>query len=160
MSQEFNIREVFEMAIRIEEDGAAFYRQAAKIQKSDEESKILLHLASMEDDHRAQFVSMRDSLAGHYSIEDPQDEGLLYLEAIADAHKGEGDPSRRDELSGSETLAEIIETAIDLEERSILFYVGIQDAMPRDLGADTVERIITEEKKHVVQLNGMLKKFG
>jgi rubrerythrin len=45
----FNADEIFEMAIRIENNGAAFYRKAAGLQSDTKNHKFLESLAKMED---------------------------------------------------------------------------------------------------------------
>ena len=48
---DFNAEEIFKIAMRIEENGAAFYRKAADLQADAENKKLLLQLAVMEDGH-------------------------------------------------------------------------------------------------------------
>ena len=161
MSYRFNADEVFEMAIRIEENGAAFYRKAAKLQKDSSDKAFLESLARMEDKHKAGFESMRKQISEAektQTVFDPNGEAALYLAAMADAHGGEGDPDLLETFTGRETIEEIITTAIGLEKESILFYVGIRDSVPEDFGREKIDAIIREEQKHVVQLNAFLKK--
>jgi rubrerythrin len=143
--------EAFSVAVQIEKNGIDFYRTAARIHKSDEDSKELLRLASMEDDHRAVFENMVSRATGRVSRE-----SLDYLQAIADSHGGEGDPLSADLLGGDETLEEILETAISLEERSILFYVGLRDIAPDPQTLSAIDRIIGEERAHIVAIGKRL----
>jgi rubrerythrin len=92
------------------------------------------------------------------TVFDPKEELSLYLNAMADAHGGEGNPDVAAQLTGEESIAQIIETAIGLEKESILFYIGIKDMVPAKLGREKIDEIIGEEQKHVVQLTGFLKK--
>ena len=155
----FNADEIFKMAIRIEENGAAFYRKAATTQSEQKDRDLLEELAAMEDGHAATFKEMQTGLTKEEQEEtvfDPNNEIGLYLNANADAHGGEGAPSVADSLTGNETMEEIVETAIGLEKKSILFYLGLKDLTPEHLGKDKVDHIIGEEKKHVAQLAGIL----
>jgi len=161
MSYDFNAEEVFEMAIQIEANGAAFYRKAAELQKKKEDKEFLETIARMEDRHKVGFVEMKaqvSDLEKSQTVFDPNEELLLYLKAMADAHKGEGDPEVANQLTGDETMAQVIETAIGLEKESILFYLGLKDIVPPKLGREKIDDIIAEEKKHVAQLSGFLKK--
>ena len=63
MSALFNADEVFEMAIRAEENAAAFYRGAAKRYADREHAAFLLGLAEMEDGHKTTFEKMRAAVA-------------------------------------------------------------------------------------------------
>ena len=92
------------------------------------------------------------------AVFDPNEEMYLYLKAMADAHGGEGAPDAAARLTGDETMAQIVETAIGLEKESILFYIGLKDIVPPELGQEKIDAIIEDKKKHFAQLSGFLKK--
>jgi len=161
MSYDFNAEEVFDMAIQIEANGAAFYRKAAGLQEEKANKDFLETIARMEDSHKIRFEKMKakiSDLEKSPTVFDPNEELYLYLKAMADAHGGEGNPDVANQLTGDETMAQVIETAIGLEKESILFYIGLKDIVPPQLGCAKIEEIIEEEKKHVAQLSGFLKK--
>jgi rubrerythrin len=161
MSIHFNADEVLEVAVRIEENGAKFYRKAADIQSEAENRAFLEKLASMEDEHGLTFIEMRQQLTEEEregQVFDPNGEISLYLNALADTHGGEGTPSVADSLTGQETFQEILKIAIDLEKNSILHYLGLRDMVPPRLGKDKVDAIISEERKHIAQLATALAK--
>lgn len=161
MSYNFNAEEVFEMAVQIESNGAAFYRKAASLQENTADKAFLETIARMEDRHKTGFEQMKaavSDLEKSQTVFDPNEELSLYLKAMADAHGGEGNPDVASQLTGKETMAQIIKTAIGLEKESILFYLGLKDIVPPRLGRQKIDDIIEEEKKHVAQLNGFLSK--
>ncbi len=161
MAYNYNAEEVFEMAIQIEANGAAFYRQAAALRKEKSDKDFLETIARMEDRHKEGFEKMKTSVSDiekTQTVFDPNEEMYLYLKAMADAHGGEGDPDAAARLTGNETMAQIVETAIGLEKESILFYIGLKDIVPPELGQEKIDAIIEDEKKHVAQLSGFLKK--
>ena len=158
----FNADEIFEMAIRIENNGAEFYRKAASLQSDTKNQKFLEGLAKMEDQHQKTFTEMRKTLTDKEKgpkVFDPYDEVSQYLAAMADTMGGEGSPSVADSLTGDETLEEILKTAVGLEKDSILFYLGIKDLIPTQSGQDQIDEIIREERRHVIQLSNLLKKL-
>jgi rubrerythrin len=158
---DFNAAEVFDMAVKIEENGAAFYRKAASLQSRDQDVKFLEGLARMEDRHKATFEEMMAGLSDRekkQTVFDANEELSLYLKAMADAHGGEGDPEVAEALTGTETMEDIVSTAIGLEKESILFYIGLKDLVPAKLGQEKIDGIIKEETQHVAQLEGFLKK--
>ena len=162
MAVVFNADEVFEMAIRIESNGAAFYRKAAALQFDTENQKFLEGIAKMEDQHEKIFAKMRKELTEKEkgsTVFDPYDEVSQYLTAMADTMGGEGSPSVADSLTGKETLAEIIRTAVGLEKDSILFYLGIKDLIPPQSGQEKIDEVIKEEQRHVAQLSSVLDKL-
>jgi len=161
MAYDFNAAEAFEMAVQIEKNGAAFYRKAASLQEDESDKQFLETIAKMEDRHQSGFEEMKNELSEEeqtQTVFDPNDELSMYLKAMADAHGGEGDLKAAANLTGKETTAQIVETAIGMEKESILFYIGLKDLVPMKLGRDKIDDIIAEEKIHVAQLTGFLKK--
>ena len=155
----FNADEVLEVAIRIEEKGAAFYRKAAGLQSDVEYREFLEKLAAMEEGHKVTFTEMRNALTDKEKggkVFDPQDELSLYLSAMADTHGGEGSPSAADSLTGAETMEEVLTAAIGLEKESVLFYLGLKDMVPPKYGLDKIDDIIREERSHIAQLTSLL----
>lgn len=162
MAIEFNADEVFEMAIRIESNGAAFYRKAAGMQSDVENRKFLESLAVMEDQHHKTFTEMRKTLTEkdkEGKVFDPYNEVSQYLATMADTLGGEGSPSAAEALTGNETLEDILRIAIGLEKDSILFYLGLKDMVAPKYGQKKIDEIIKEEKKHVAQLSGVLRRL-
>ncbi len=162
MAYDFNADEIFEMAIQIEANGAKFYRKAADLQQEPDNKAFLEKLARMEDKHKTTFEAMRKAVSEGQKQEtvfDPANELSMYLKAMADNHGGEGDPDVAESLTGEESMEEIITTAVGLEKESILFYLGLKDLVPAKYGHDKLDNIIREEKLHIAQLNGFLKKI-
>ena len=158
----FSADEVFEMAERIEENGAAFYRRAAGLQGGEAEV-FLQGLAIMEDEHRATFSEMRSDLTSRereMTAADPYLEAQLFLNQMANQHGGEGSPAAIEALSADDSLADLLRTAISLEQKSITFYVGLRDLVPLRLGRDGIDDIIAEEKAHVATLATKLKSLA
>lgn len=158
----FNADEVFEMAVRIEENGAAFYLKAADLNPDPKNRKFLENLAAMEKGHKKVFSEMRKTLVDKEKagkIFDPNDELSLYLASLADSIGGEGSPAAADALTGSESLAEILNIAIGLEKDSILFYLGLKDMVPEKQGRGRIDDIIKQERQHVAQLKSVLSKM-
>jgi len=91
-------------------------------------------------------------MGGDNPLNDPNADASLYLESIADTHGGEGTPGMTQQLTGNETVQEIMDLAVHAEKKSILFYVGLKDMVPENLGRSHVDRIIDEEKQHVITL--------
>ena len=162
MAYEFNSDEMFDVAIRIEENGGRFYRKAAELQTDQQNREMLEKLASMEDHHKLTFETMKRDLSEaekHSTVFDPLGESALYLSAMADSHGGEGNPTVADSLTGEESITDIIGIAIGLEKESILFYLGLKDMVPPKYGQDRLDQIMREERKHVIQLHAFRKKL-
>ena len=160
MSVIFNADEIFEMAEQVERNGAQFYRRAVEITDDSTVRDNLMRLAEMEDQHEITFASMRVEFSSGERSEtvfDPDNQIQLYLRAMADGHvfDTQSDPSEK--LSGEVSLEEIVQTAIGLEKDSIIFYLGLRDMVPKNLGKDKINDIIKEEMGHITDLSEQLR---
>jgi len=156
MAIAFNADEIFEMAQRIETNGAAFYRKAAGMFPGKPAEKLLQDLAAMEDAHYEVFKEMRSHLGNNEAKSttyDPEGQAALYLQAFADGHIFDTQTAPADRLTGAETLADILQTAIGLEKDSVVFYTGLRQLVPAKLGKDRINAIIEEEMRHITTLN-------
>lgn len=159
MRPRFNTHEILEMAVEIECNGEKFYRKAAELNSNAAVRKYLLELAEMEVDHVRTFSEMRDALreSDAPSEFDPYDEGALYLDAIADAKGGEGAPALLDSLTPGMTTEDILLMAVEMEKKAVLFYLGLRSMVPSESDLEQVDRIIREEKSHIVTLTARLR---
>jgi rubrerythrin len=146
MSYDFNADEVFEMAEQLERNGGKFYRSAAENADDSENRKLLLELAKMEDQHEKTFQAMRAELPAkekESKVFDPQGEAALYLRALADTRVFF---EKKIDLT---SMLEILKAAIEAEKDSIVFYLGMKEAVPENLGRDRLDNIIAEEMGHI-----------
>lgn len=156
MSVAFNADEIFAMAEQIERNGAKFYRKAAEGPAGVTSKELLLSLAEWEDQHERLFASMRAELGATEAAStafDPNDEAALYLQAVADGHVFDVKTDPSEKLTGKETTAEVLKTAIGLEKDSIVFYLGIRESVGKTMGREKIESIIQEEMRHVTVLS-------
>jgi len=153
MSYDFNANDVFEMAEQMERNGGKFYRTAAENTTDPANKEFLLVLATMEDQHEKTFKAMRAELSAKEkasTVFDPQGEAALYLRALADTRvffEKEIDVS---------SMKQILKSAIEAEKDSIVFYLGMKEAVPADLGKGRLDHIIQEEMGHVRLLSKKL----
>ena len=156
----FNANEIFEMAEEMERNGAKFYRKAAENTSDDQAKQMLLDMADMEDGHLKTFQNMREELRDREkepTVFDPNNEAVLYLQAMANYRGYEGKKSPDEELSGNETMRKILEIALNSEKESVVFYFGLKSLVPPKAGRDKVEAIIIEELSHITTLLNKLK---
>ena len=156
MSFDFSADEVFEMAEQLEQNGAKFYRDSAAGITDEKNKKTLLDLADMEDEHEKIFADMRSSLTSKEkgsTTFDPEEETLAYLKALVDTRvffKKEIDTS---------SMKEILKAALVAEKDSIVFFMGLKDLVPENLGKNRLEGIIKEEMSHIKLIGSMLAKM-
>ncbi len=146
MMYDFNADDIFEMAEQMERNGAAFYRTAAEAVKDDQGKEILLNLAAMEDDHEKTFAQMRSQLKAAEktpTVFDPQGDAAAYLRALADTRvffEKEIDTT---------SMEAILKDAITAEKDAIVFYLGMRDAVPENMGRSRLDDVIQEEMGHI-----------
>jgi rubrerythrin len=146
MSYDFNAEEIFLMAEQIERNGAKFYRGAAESIGDQESKDLLLGLAGMEDEHLKTFQTMRSELTEkdmQTTVFDPAGEAVLYLKALADTRVFFEKEIDITSMKG------ILTAAIAAEKDSIVFYLGMKEAVPDKLGKQRIDAIIKEEMHHI-----------
>lgn len=159
MSVTFNAIEIFEMAERIERNGVQFYRKAAEGLSDQDLRQTLLDLADMEEEHEETFANMRKEISykeRELITFDPENEMTLYLQAIANGHVFDLTKDPSEQLTGKETVEDIVKLAIEAEKDSVVFYVGLKNFVPAKAGKDKVDEIIKEEMEHIAELSQRL----
>ncbi|MBT3176291.1 MAG: ferritin family protein [Desulfobacula sp.] len=156
MANEFNANDIFEIAVKIEQNGAIFYRDAAKLLENEDHKQFLLELAKMEDDHEKTFAAMQKQLTDKEAFSstfDPGDENVLYLKALADTRVFFEKDKPESNFQG------ILGAAIQAEKDSIAFYLGMKELVPLKLGQSKINDIIKEEMSHIRILAGKLMEY-
>jgi rubrerythrin len=146
MVYDFTADDVFEMAEQLERNGAKFYRTAAENVADPSAKDLLLGLAAMEDEHLKTFASLKADLTEAEKTTtffDPEDESALYLRALADTRVFF---EKEIDLS---SMKDILKAAILAEKDSIVFYLGMKDFVPNQLGKNRLDTIIKEEMGHI-----------
>ncbi len=146
MSFVFNADEIFEMALQIERNGEAFYRDSAAKIADPDAIRLLLRLADMEVDHQRIFQAMQSALSAadkKAMTFDPNHESGLYLASLADTKVFFEKDIDTSDLEG------IFKAALAAEKDSIAFYLGMKDLVPAGSGREKVEEIIREEMRHI-----------
>ena len=153
MGYEFNADEIFVMAEQLERNGAQFYRESAKAVEDSDSRRFLNDLAEMEVEHEKTFKSLRTEITEkekESTVFDPEGEAALYLRSLADSRvffEKEMDLT---------TFRGILKAAITAEKDSIVFYLGMKEAVPEKLGKGRIEKIIKEEMGHIKFLSSKL----
>jgi rubrerythrin len=156
MSIDFNVDEIFDMAMQIERNGATFYRLAAKDSEDPNIRHMLLELATREDVHEKVFASMREHLSASENLPttfDPHGEAASYLRAMADGHVFDLRKDPTDFFTPNQSVEVVLRKAIEIEKDSIAFYLGMKEMVPHRLGKNKIDHIIREEMRHIVFLN-------
>jgi len=135
------------MAEQIERNGASFYRKSAELIADPAAKKLLLDIAAMEDEHEKTFADLRAGLSEKEKVTtvfDPEGEISLYLRALADTRV-----FFEKKIDNTSSIKDIFKEAILAEKDSIVFYMGMKDMVPENLGKAKIDAIIKEEMNHI-----------
>lgn len=146
------IHDVVNFAIRIEENGEWFYREAAEIVTSRPVKELFGRLAQEETAHRKTFERLLTSLGDYQPQETYEGEYLAYLKDYIDGKAVFKDHPKIPELAKAGTVLGALDFAIQRELDSILYY----QEMKKFVGGrhqETIDLIIDEERMHFAFLS-------
>ena len=153
--------EALRAAVRVEENGARFYKKAAASSPDPAAAGVFSRLAGFEEEHRGYFAQLSLELEQRESlfVNDPKGEFAASVRALADTgvFALAGDPAAF--LGPERSAAESVRFAIEMEKDSVIFYLGLQEAMADSEESTKVGGIIKEELRHLAILSGLLKKL-
>ena len=157
MGSQFEASDIFEIAMRIEENGGNFYRYAVQVATEEDAKEMFTWLAGEEDNHKALFKDMLtrietrvppESYPGEYGVylHNYADNNLIFKKKVIDA-----------EMAGITDTLSAIDFAIRREMDSILYYHEIKGFIARNQH-ESIDTIINEERKHFKTLSEMKNK--
>ena len=155
MQFNFNLDEVLQIAVRIEQNGFVFYETAAAV--LPEHKEWLLFLANEEKKHEAFYEKLRDLYTGANAMTDSmmgdQSEMLEgYLTSMADSVVFRLAEDPRERFTGSETVEQILDEAVNREKDAVLFFTGIKTSMDDEDTQKEIDVVIREEMSHLAML--------
>lgn len=151
----FTAAEAINMALRIEENGEAFYKRLAAKFQDPAVKAVLEDLAVQEQRHYQAFLKLsRYVTEPAYSLQG-WEEYAQYLEVAVDNAIFAG-PDKA--LALADSIADAptaLRMALGFEKDTLLFYYDLRELM-READRAVVDEIIREEKAHVRRLAGLL----
>ncbi|HOD16653.1 MAG TPA: ferritin family protein [Spirochaetota bacterium] len=156
----YSIKEIIDIAIKLEDTGHDFYKECGRHFKEPAVIDVFSFLAREELVHRDLFQSFQWR-------PDAVDEGIFnddyyaYLRAVGGGLVFDRHTSNiRDFVRAIETPLDAIKHAFIAEKESILLYKEMKRLYPKHHAtADMLERIIAEERKHVLTLYDLADKL-
>jgi rubrerythrin len=159
----FNAAEVFDIAIKIEENGKHFYDRSREIIKDPEVIKLFEELAREEVNHRETFKTLKGQLpssAASGAVFDPNHELDLYIKMMADQHVFISTESVEAQLGGIKDARDALRLAVEFEKDSVIFFLTMQDATEGAKDKEFIGSLVKEEQQHLRRLSVELKKFA
>ena len=156
MSDRFNADEIFEIAIKIEKNGQAFYSRAAEIFADNAElKKLMTDLVVWESSHEKLFKEMKAEFAANHPgsvAVDPELQSAKYLQAIADGKIFKLATVEEEAAKVSDNIEEVLDYAISKEKEAVVFFLSLQDLVPEQEGKQRIQDVINEELGHAIYL--------
>lgn len=151
----FDVSEIFQFAIGIEENGEKFYRHAAKMTESKDTEELFNYLADKEIEHKKTFENLLSKIKRYESPESYPDEYFAYLRSYVDniIFTKEVLDTKLSEIKESSSA---IKFGIQQELDSILYYHEIKRLVPENQH-NLIDEIIDEERSHYLKLSHLLK---
>jgi len=147
----FTLNDLFDIAIKMEENGRDVYLDALGHAGSREIERLVQWMADEENRHKAWFENQKDNLSASNGDLD------IMLPGVIKEMMGDNSLSL-DELNFSEisTPVEMLETFIMFENDTILFYKFLEAFVESESVKAGLHQIIAEETAHVDKISVML----
>ncbi|MGA2938649.1 MAG: ferritin family protein [Syntrophobacteraceae bacterium] len=163
MGYGFNAGEVFKVAIQIEENGRKFYEESQKNIESAEIRALFADLALQEIGHKRKFETLQAQLPPESTaptVWDPENEIDQYVKMMADNHVFVSSASVKDQVARIRDAADALKLAIEFEKDSVLFFLGIEEAMSAKKDQELIKSLVKEEQEHLRRLTLELRKLS
>jgi len=148
----FSGSELLEIAMGIERNGIAFYQALADKTANRDAKTIYNYLAGEEKRHLDTFQGMSDAPGQYKPQEIYTEEYTLYVKALINGVVFSNITEAQQKAGKVSNEIEAVNTGIQAEKDSILFYTELQDLV-RERDREVVLAVLCEEKKHLRQLS-------
>lgn len=155
MSNTFSGLEMLKIAILMEEEGTDFYQKGAE-NTTGEIKEFLLSAASQELSHKEMFTKLYDDMSSGKEEESEylfDEEVTKYLGGLTENQVF----NKNENLNAFKDLNTAVKSSLDKEELTVKIYTELYNGV-KDEGAKAImNRIINEEKQHVVYFENLLR---
>lgn len=146
-----NIVEILQFAVKIEQEGYKFYVQNMKRMDNAEILKLFQYLADEEFKHEHIFKNLLDK-AGHFTPpETYRGEYEAYMQDFLKTNMFEKFRLIQDGMDSTQTIKNAIDTALDFEKNSIVFYTALKPYLGEE-NHQMIDKIISEELNHISRI--------
>jgi rubrerythrin len=149
----FSVREILDLAIQLETNGEAVYRDAVDKVTGPELANLLIWMADEEASHRRWFSEIKKNFEIHSINPFMEEMGRKVFGGIL------GDKSfshKEVDFSRIDRQEDLIGVFIEFEKDTILFYQTLIPFVQDDDTLENIEKIIAEENNHIQKLQNFL----
>ncbi len=148
----FEIGELFDLAIRLENNGEKYYRHFAQIIADPEIKRILSWLADQEIQHAHVFARLKQMNVGRPSQHHESPDGLELQSYIGDRALSLDDL----DLSSLTDRQRVLQVALEFENDTILFFDMLSAFVSEEPAMVQLQAIISEERRHIEVLQTLI----
>lgn len=141
----FSSVDILDVAIQLERNGEKILREAGMEIKDQRLKTLLEWMADQERKHIEWFNEIKDKTPVPFSDPRIQEMGK---EILQDSIYGASFSLKNVDLSRMEDLKQLLETAIEFEKDTALFYEMIRTFVEEQETLDLLDKIIHEEEQH------------
>jgi rubrerythrin len=145
----FEIDDIIDIAVRLEENAATVYRQAID-RVNRPRLKSLLQWMIGEEKHHAEWFKQL-----HRRLSDPASNPLVQAvnrEMLAEMIGEQSFSLKQVDFESLSDLDELIDVLVEFEKDTILFYEMLSTFIEEPHTLSQLQTIIAEEKRHITQL--------
>jgi rubrerythrin len=148
----FRAGEVLEMAVEVEGQGISFYEACRDHSSDPKAAEVFDYLIDQEKKHAEIFRGMESGLAEDYEVpESYPGEMRRYMDSFVKDRVFEPPERASEHKEDLGDPFDVIPMAIRFEEKSIVFYSKLKDAV-RSSEGEVMDRIIRQEHSHIARL--------
>lgn len=148
--------DIYRAAVRLEQDGLAFYRRAREMTLDPGVIRVFAELAADEEDHVKDF---EETYFAHREKAPRSVAEKKALEALEQLYGqtvfGSGEPPL-ERLARITSDVEALALAVSMEEDAIRFYQGLLPFADNDQAREALDELITQEARHASLLRSEL----
>jgi rubrerythrin len=144
----FQLEEIIDIAVRLEENAAAVYRQAMERVEGEAFRSVLQWMIDEEKEHAQWFNDLRQKAAtGANPIA-----RAMNREMLAQMIGGQSFSLKQVDFAALPDIGALIDVLVEFEKDTILFYEMLSGFIQEPEAGAQLQNIIAEEKRHITQL--------
>lgn len=149
----FSLKDIIDIAVRIEQNGEKIYRRAAEKVQNPSLSTLLQWLADEEVKHVEWFAALKDKIADTGEHPEQEKFGRALLQNAVGTHSLALEDA---DFSAMNQVQDLIHLVMEFENDTILFYKMLQPLIEDQETLDQLHAIIQEEEDHALRLKKVL----
>jgi rubrerythrin len=147
----FEVKEVLDFAVYIEQNGYEFYSEASKKFSDPKIVELFKYLSQEETKHEKLFKDMAKSADTVEVEESYKGEFSAYMKEFCASHSLANRNTIKNRLQSLKTFEDVLDMALAFEKDSVVFFSELKDIVAFDRGK-VIEKVIKEELDHMRKL--------